>query len=823
MSDLNVALVMRLIDQITAPLAKVRDSLEGVSAATGNTDAALSAVTSGADGAAATLKEAFGPDLARDIGALKPALEGAADAITGVKDEAAHGAEALKEAFGPHLPARIDDVTTSVNTSAGAMQRWRRGVGDFGSAFSAELRRGFSAENIEAALRQNEAKVREARGRLIGAFGMGLTLAAPVMVAGNFEAELIQFGNLADLDREKLRALGQELDALSRRDITGQSSSTLLKGLETYVGKGMDVDAALEALPATARAAKATGAAFDEMAAAGFAAIDNLGVAPADLAKALDIMAASGKEGSFELRDMARNFPELTASAKALGMEGTKGVASLAAALQIAMKSAGSADQAANNTANFLGKLTTPDAVKKFKEAGVDIQKELEGALARGADPLEHMLTTIERMTGGDQFKMGELFADKQVLDFLRAAIPNLEEYRRIMEKTASAEGIIDADYARNMEGFNESLRQLRQSFQGLLGGASPLLPILTDMLNGVTTVVDRVRDWTAANPELTAFLVKGAAAALAFGIGARVLGYAFAVGRGNLIRFASLFLKFTAEGRNISVIARALRGLGRGLSWASIIPKLSWRTIVPVLSWAPFLPKLAWTSVAGVLRWSLLIPALRWTARFIPVIGWAALAGQLAWSLIIKPLGWDEWIKDIDWAALLAPFRWSNIITTSLNIGEFISRFSWRDVLPNWDWGAIIPDLGSWIRTNTPGGAPYDSGLFRQPEMLRPILPGTSEADADIGAYLKSIEIAPPAGRKSAMNAPARPLSRPETIKVEETVNHDYKADHTVTVTVPVTIQQHIRTNAAELSREIGARTERATRRALSDAMIPE
>ena len=746
----------------------------------------------------------------------------------------------------------IDQMTGPSGRVVDAFKRMRTAAGEFRKGFGEAMREGFSVENIEAALQRNEAKVRAARGRLVGAFGMGLTLAAPVMAAGNFEEELIQFGNLADLDREKLQALGRELDALSRRDITGQSSSTLLKGLETYVGKGMDVDAALEALPATARAAKATGAAFDEMAAAGFAAMDNLGVAPADLAKALDIMAASGKEGSFELRDMARSFPELTASAKALGMEGTKGVASLAAALQIAMKSAGSADQAANNTANFLGKLTTPDAVKKFAEAGVNIQQELEGALARGADPLEHMLTVIERITGGDQFKMGELFADKQVLDFLRAAIPNLNEYRRIMESTASAEGIIDADYARNMEGFNESLRQLRLSFQGLLGGASPLLPILTDLLQGATAMVDKVRDWTAANPELTAFLVKGAAGMLAFGIGTRVLGYAFAVGRGNLIRFAALFFKFTAEGRNISVIARALRGLGRGLSWARIIPKLSWRALN--------LPRLGWGLLVNVLNWVPFIPKIAWHALKLPKLAWDLVIGLLNWGLFIpRKLLLRDFGPGVTQIGPAMQRAAAQTEASAARINRALRGIMWRGALA----GGLMYSLARSVPTDidelrqfredngrkleeffrsTPGishmmsgyewlsgkihGEP-DAGKAAAPQAELPVVRAQDVLQAlsvdDLRAYLGTPHVAPPAGQQGATSEPARPPARPEAIKVEETVNHDYKADHTVTVTVPVTIQQHIRANAAELSREIGARTERATRRALSDAMIPE
>ncbi|HRM74164.1 MAG TPA: hypothetical protein PLI13_05585, partial [Paracoccus sp. (in: a-proteobacteria)] len=94
----------------------------------------------------------------------------------------------------------------------------KAGAGDFRKAFGDEIRRGFSAENIEAALKKNEQQIAAARGRLVGAFGMALTLGAPVMAAGNIEEQLINFGKLADLDRAKLGALSRDLDKLSRRD-----------------------------------------------------------------------------------------------------------------------------------------------------------------------------------------------------------------------------------------------------------------------------------------------------------------------------------------------------------------------------------------------------------------------------------------------------------------------------------------------------------------------------------------------------------------------------------------------------------------------------
>lgn len=563
------------------------------------------------------------------------------------------------------------------------------------SALGRKIRVGFSEANLQAALQRNERNIAASRSRLMGAGAMAVTIAAPVMKAGNFEEEMIHFGNLAEIGKDRLALLKTELDQL--RGQTGKSNNELLAGLETYVGKGMGLDDALASMRATGRAATATRSEMAEMAGSGFAVMDNLKVAPDQLAQAFDIMAKSGKEGSFELAAMARKFPEITAGAKSLGMEGTESVASLAAALQIAMKSAGSEDQAATNMTNFLGKITAPDTVRKFKSFGVDVESEMKGALERGVDPLEHMLFKIEEMTGGDAFKMGQIFADKQVLDFLRAMIPNMQEYQRIKGEALGAEGVIDADYERVVAGFNHQVRELKASITSLMGASGALLPIMTDIVGDIRVGVDAVAAWTQANPELTATIVKGGAALLAFGVATRVGSFAFHTISGGALRAAGLFLKFNKEGRNISLVARSLRGARAGvrglfravsapvrwglrpLRWTSrLVPKIPWarlaggrfglsRLLTPVRWGARLIPVIGWVGLTGG-RFALasLITPIKWGSRLIPAIGWAVLTGgRFALSSLVTPVKWSaRMIPAIGWAARVgAPFKLASMV----------------------------------------------------------------------------------------------------------------------------------------------------------------
>ncbi|WP_224825584.1 phage tail tape measure protein [Cognatishimia sp. MH4019] len=711
-----------------------------------------------------------------------------------------------------------------------SMRNMSQGARDMRREMGRKITTGFSATEIEAAMSRSERRVSDARGRLMGAAAMAVTLGAPVVAAGNFEERLIDFANLAEIGSDRAAELDRQLDQL--RLSTGQSKLQLLDGLEAYVGKGMGLDEAIAGMEATGRAAKATKSAMNELANSGFAVMDNLDVSPDELRKAFDIMAKSGKEGSFELAAMARKFPEITAGAKSLKMEGVDAVASLSAALQIAMKSAGSEDQAATNMTNFLGKITATDTVKKFKEAGVDIEKEMQIALSRGADPMLHMLQVIEKMTGGNAFKMGELFADKQVLDFLRAMIPNLEEYQRIKAEALGADGVIDADYERVMKGFNEGFRQLKNSVTSLLGASGALLPVITDIMNEVRFGVDAVAAWTSANPELTATIVKGTAGLLAFGIASRVVSFGYALMFDGALRTAAMFLKFDKSGKNISVMARSarlagrsFRGLyrgGRGLARMMRTP-LKW-AIVPLRWTAGMIPALPWRRLAGMLSWRTLIKAVLWSSRFISPIGWALLAGTLLWKKLIVPLGWDDFIYEIDWKKFLSfewvnelpKWKWLAIIGGPITWGTYL-LFKWTDVLPTWDWGAIIPDFNL--------GQIFKAGGLSDQERADRDLSGRNRLR--IRTPQDSLENALAEGRSRPTSAPlggpfAYGTSQPN-VQVESRFEGNTKLDVAVKVDMPISIRREQAVNNAQIAKDAGRRagseTERAVRRSLDDA----
>lgn len=317
---------------------------------------------------------------------------------------------------------------------------------------------------------------------------------ATYAAAEKLQTGLTEIGIKAGLSNHHLEGLQRQLIALSPK--VNQTTSDLLSGVDAMVTLGLATDQAQAAIPAIAKAATATGASIADLAGASTSAIQNMGVMPEQIVKMLDAMALAGNAGAFELKDMAQYFPQLTASAQALGIDGVDGVADLAAALQIARRGAGDASTAANNLSNFMGKIMSPEVSKNFKKFGIDVTKELKKAHKQGISPLEHFIKLVDEKTkGGQADLLAQLFGDKQVQDLVRPMLKDLTDYIKIREDAERATGTVDSAFAKRMENNAEKVKALRISLDnlGTSIGATMLKPVadFADRLAGILNTLD--------------------------------------------------------------------------------------------------------------------------------------------------------------------------------------------------------------------------------------------------------------------------------------------------------------------------------------------
>lgn len=376
------------------------------------------------------------------------------------------------------------------------------------------------------------------RGQAMETAGTALALGAPVVqsvrLAAGFQDQMRDIAITGEFTRaEEAKISGTVRDSAARWN---QTQAEIGRGLGVLVAGGIQDAKALEHYaPVMAKAATATRASMDDLGSVAIALKDNLKVGEEGFEGALNMLAYAGKRGQFEIRDMAKWLPALSPSFQALGVTGKEAVAEIGAALQIARKGAGSNDEAANNFKNFLQKITSPDTLKDFEKAGIDLKSSMMTLRSQGLTPVQSMLSIItqymqskgpeaagqfqkamaikddkERETAlqrlSEAYKLGELFQDMQAMSFIRPAIANMSEMKDIKQGSMEAgdKGLLDADFKRRMEGATEQFKAFKIGMMDIgitIGDA--LLPPLTELLQEIRPGIKAFGDWAKEHPGL--------------------------------------------------------------------------------------------------------------------------------------------------------------------------------------------------------------------------------------------------------------------------------------------------------------------------------
>ncbi|MGU3314249.1 phage tail tape measure protein [Sphingomonas sp. M6A6_1c] len=145
--------------------------------------------------------------------------------------------------------------------------------------------------------------------------GVGMTIARPILggigEAQKYESVMTDIAQKANLSRVQAAAMGRELLGAARA--ANQLPDALQEGVDTLAGFGLDPRQAVAMMKPIGRAATAYKAEIADLSAAAFAANDNLKVPIQQTGRVIDVMAEAGKQGAFEIKDMAGAFPALTA------------------------------------------------------------------------------------------------------------------------------------------------------------------------------------------------------------------------------------------------------------------------------------------------------------------------------------------------------------------------------------------------------------------------------------------------------------------------------------------------------------------------------
>ena len=593
----------------------------------------------------------------------------------------------------------IDGISGPARAAASSL----RGIGAAARSVSGGAS-GLAAtqQKLASAIQVNNEKLAATRGQLVDAAAgfavLAGAVAAPLKAAAAFESRLDDIRQKGDLTRDAMFQVGKAIRELAPQ--VNQSASSLAAGVDVLLGLGASKDDALELMPDIGKAATAYQTEINDLANAGYAALSNLQVPANQFGKALDSMAAAGKAGAFELRDMAKYFPALGAAYQGLGQKGVPAVADLAAALQVARKGAGDSAEAATNVGNVLQKINSPQTRAKFAKMGVDLEKEMAAAAAKGMTPIEAIAEITHRTLKGNLGRLGDLFEDAQVQKGLRPLIQNMEEYRRIRADAMKAQGAVDADFTERMKTAAANVQRLQIAMErASLAIGEALVPALVSVGEALAPVVERLVRFAEANPVLTRAVFGTVAGLLALRVGLIGVRFVALMAKGGLLSLVMPVVRLgaaaqAAAGANLAYqaslaamagtsltagqrVAAAIGGMVRAVPGvamlASGLKAVGVATAAVGAVTAPVVAVVAALAAGGLLVW-------RYWDRVSSVMAGVgrAIGEQLAPALeMARPV--LEWLAPV--GDLIAK-GWAAATSALKSFGEWLGGFFSREVL---------------------------------------------------------------------------------------------------------------------------------------------
>ena len=544
MATRTAQLIAQLVDRVSGPAKGMASALDGVAASSkrlgqGMASPALDKLTKDLKDAQAqaeklaqlqarmkTLGESRGAfNTARqDVERISRELEAARKAHVAGNKESERAVRDLERAQ-TRARSAVRSAAGAFEAEAEAAKRLRRELTTLGvpmtSLATAQSAVAAKAQAAAAALdRQTRAEKRaraagalaadaheagrpaRSLGPLAGMFG-GYEAASAYKQAAAFDRRLTMIGQTADASRGQIDALGGSLFKLAQETATPIDSLT--GGLEALVAQGRSLKEAMDFLPSVARTAAATGSEVDDIAKSADAVSSNFGIAGKQMQAAFDIMAAGGKAGQFELKDMSRYLPSLAPAAKAVGLAGQQGLSDIVAMLQVIRKGTGSSEEAATSLTNIFQKMESEETVKRFKKMGVDLEAAMKKGRKEGRNLIEVFEEAAQKATKGDLSRLPNLIADQEFGRGIRALLTYRGEWQKLSATIrATSAGAVLRDLAQPTKDAQAAITRLENSWKaftltaarlGDAGGISKGLGDTSKEFDQIARALERINE----------------------------------------------------------------------------------------------------------------------------------------------------------------------------------------------------------------------------------------------------------------------------------------------------------------------------------------
>ena len=201
------------------------------------------------------------------------------------------------------------------------------------------------------------------------------------------------------------------------------------------------------------------------------------------------------------------------------------------------------ANQAATQMRNTMMKIINPAKLARDEYRKLGIEWGEKGVKAAGG--LIPWLQKLMDKTGGNSEELRKFFPNLRALPMLLTLAKDKgKDLGYVMDQLGNSTGTLNERFARAMEGFDNQKQIMVNAFSELkIRIGNVLLPVLANIIQKITPLIQRMSEWVEKNPELTKKIVfaTAAIAAMAVVVGTLVAGIgAFLLVKGALVATAA-------------------------------------------------------------------------------------------------------------------------------------------------------------------------------------------------------------------------------------------------------------------------------------------
>jgi hypothetical protein len=263
---------------------------------------------------------------------------------------------------GPRTPAQIAQIDAQY-------QRLGRTI----ASVTAQQTR---LQTLQTRHTQNRASMGEQVGSVVAAAGIGATLALPGQKAASFEDRIKQISIVGELYKQAGAedAMARAIREAAVRNAVSQDA--VADGVEKLVAQGMDAKTAQRYSDLLAKVNMATRTEMGDLAELVYTLQTKFKLTTeGELMQAVNALTKAGKLGQYELKQMAKAFPELGGAAASFGSTGLDGVREMGMMMQVMRAGAGNTGEADTYMRNWFSHMSAKTTQDHFGKVGINFEQ----------------------------------------------------------------------------------------------------------------------------------------------------------------------------------------------------------------------------------------------------------------------------------------------------------------------------------------------------------------------------------------------------------------------------------------------------------------